>query len=301
MFRPSRVWCVGRGVPPGSVPSAGVPEDLPRVRGALSAFHAVRREAVAAVPGDPTGTVVRHWEGTDVVATASPGSALGWVQRVVGVGPDDHGVVDEVAAWFVDLHVPVWEAEVIPAGGDVRPLSAALARHGLLPSRHLDVLAGPVPPPPVSAPGGVVVTDVESGDGDRFAGVLLDGFGDSRGPGGAEHSAIARWPSLPSMRCCVAELAGETVGAAALMLDRGVALLANAAVLPAARQQGVHGALLAHRIDAARRAGVDFLAAAAQRGGPSHRNQRRAGLAVAATLAIWTSAPAGLPPPPNIG
>ncbi len=268
-----------------------VSEDLVRVRSVLAHFHRLRREAVAAVPGDPTRTVVGSWEGTDVVATASPGSDLEWVQRVVGLGPDDHGLVDDVAAWFVDLHVPAWEADVIPARGDVRPLSVALARNGLLPARHLDVLAGPVPPALARVGGGVVVTDVGPAAGDRFASVLLDGFGAGGGPGGAEHSAIARWPTMPSMRCCVAVVDGEAVGAAALLLDRGVGLLANAAVLRHGRGQGVHRALLAHRIESAHRSGADLLATVAEPGGSSHRNQQRAGLAVLATLTVWRNGP----------
>lgn len=266
---------------------AGVADDLVRARGALSLFHAARREAVAAVPGDPTGTVVRRWKGTDVVATASPGSELGWVQRVVGLAPEDHAMVDEVAAWFADRQVAAWEADVVPLPGDVRPLSGALARHGLLPARHLDVLTGPVPPALARVGGGVVVTDVGPAAGDRFASVLLDGFGAGGGPGGAEHSAIARWPTVPSMRCCVAVVDGEAVGAAALVLARGVGLLANAAVLPHGRRQGVHRALLAHRIESAHRGGADLLAAVAESGGPSHRNQPRVGLSVRATVTIW--------------
>ena len=85
---------------------------------------------------------------------------------------------------------------------------------------------------------------------------------------------------------------GEPVGGGAVLVHRGLALLAGAATLPAYRNRGVHAALHHARLALARRRGCDLAAQGAEPGSTSQRNAERRGLRVAYTRAILVREPA---------
>ena len=80
-------------------------------------------------------------------------------------------------------------------------------------------------------------------------------------------------------------------GGGAILIHRGVALLAGAATLPPYRNRGVHAALHHARLALARRSGCDLAAQGAQPGSTSQRNAERRGLRVAYTRAILVRDP----------
>ena len=88
---------------------------------------------------------------------------------------------------------------------------------------------------------------------------------------------------------------GQPAGGGAVLIHRGVALLAGAATLPAYRNRGVHAALHHARLALARRSGCDLAAQGAEPGSTSQRNAERRGLRVAYTRAILVRDP-GLNP-----
>jgi GNAT superfamily N-acetyltransferase len=87
--------------------------------------------------------------------------------------------------------------------------------------------------------------------------------------------------------CYLAEIDGEPVGAAAIALVDGVALLAGASTVPAARRQGVQRALLEARLRDAAASGCDIAMMGALPGSDSQRNAERQGFRIAYTRVKW--------------
>jgi GNAT superfamily N-acetyltransferase len=85
----------------------------------------------------------------------------------------------------------------------------------------------------------------------------------------------------------LAELDGEPVAAGALTLGEGVALLAGASTLPAARRRGAQRALLAARLRFAAEQGCALAMMGALPGSASQRNAERQGFRIAYTRIKW--------------
>ena len=85
----------------------------------------------------------------------------------------------------------------------------------------------------------------------------------------------------------LAELEGRAVGAGALSIHDGVALLAGASTRPEFRRRGAQSALLATRLEAAMDAGCDVAMMGAAPGSASQRNAERRGFRVAYTRTKW--------------
>lgn len=90
----------------------------------------------------------------------------------------------------------------------------------------------------------------------------------------------------------VAEIDGRPVAAASLHTHRGVGWLRAASVDPLHRGRGIQRALIAARIDAARRRGCELVGSCADVGGPSARNLERAGLRTVALRRRYRVEPA---------
>jgi GNAT superfamily N-acetyltransferase len=85
----------------------------------------------------------------------------------------------------------------------------------------------------------------------------------------------------------LAELEGQTIAAAALSINEGVALLAGACTIPAGRKQGAQLALLDRRLRHAAERGCDIAMMCAGPGTPSQRNAERHGFRIAYTRTKW--------------
>ena len=88
----------------------------------------------------------------------------------------------------------------------------------------------------------------------------------------------------------MAEREGEPIATGALNLVNGVALLAGASTIPAARRQGAQRALLKARLDFAAARGADLAMVVAQPGSGSQRNAERAGFRPVYTRVKWQRA-----------
>jgi MOSC domain-containing protein YiiM/GNAT superfamily N-acetyltransferase len=88
----------------------------------------------------------------------------------------------------------------------------------------------------------------------------------------------------------VAELDGRAVGAGSLHLHRRVGWLRAGSVLPDYRGRGIQRALIAHRIEHARRLGADIVGASAIEGGVSAANVERLGFRRVATRRSYRAA-----------
>jgi GNAT superfamily N-acetyltransferase len=85
----------------------------------------------------------------------------------------------------------------------------------------------------------------------------------------------------------LAEANGEAIASAGLALIDGVALLAGASTVPAARRQGAQLALLDARLRYAAVHGCDIAMMGAQPGSDSQRNAERQGFRIAYTRVKW--------------
>ncbi|WP_420128774.1 GNAT family N-acetyltransferase [Longimicrobium sp.] len=88
------------------------------------------------------------------------------------------------------------------------------------------------------------------------------------------------------------ELDGHPVGAGGLNVRDGVALLAGASTIAAARRRGAQRALLQARLRFAAERGCDLMMIVAQPGSASQRNAERQGFRVAYTRTKWQLRPA---------
>jgi hypothetical protein len=85
----------------------------------------------------------------------------------------------------------------------------------------------------------------------------------------------------------IAELDGTPIAAGGLAIDNGIALLAGASTIPAARRRGAQRALLDARLRYAGSAGCDIAMMGAAPGSDSQRNAERQGFRVAYTRVKW--------------
>jgi ribosomal protein S18 acetylase RimI-like enzyme len=215
-------------------------------------------------------------------AVASPERGeVDFMNRVIGLWPEDADQVDGIAAWYRGLGVRGW-FELAPAEGFDR-LAGALARAGAAQIGFHARLCGAVPGS-TSIPNGVRVE--ESPDPAVFADVLLRGHDvpeEARRTDGRafEHGRVQGW------RLYVAYVDDTPAGAAVLTLDDGIGYLANASTLPAFRRRGVQNALIAHRLADAAAHGCELIASGTDFGSQSQRNLERAGLQITYTKAVW--------------
>ncbi len=93
--------------------------------------------------------------------------------------------------------------------------------------------------------------------------------------------------SMAAATCFLAERDGAPVGAAALFMHAGTALLAGASTVPSARRQGVQNALLDARLRLAAERGCDLAMMVAAPGSSSQRNAERQGFRIAYTRTKW--------------
>ena len=169
-----------------------------------------------------------------------------------------------------------------------------LGRRGYRLSGFENILVMPLhrdDPEPVPAPG-IEVRPVEPGEVGavcvgRRPEFRRSGRVDRSGRGDGLHDA--RRGGTPTS--FLARIEGQAVGGGAVLIHRGLALLAGAATLPPYRNRGVHAALHHARLAFARRSGCDLAAQGAQPGSTSQRNAERRGLRVAYTRAMLVRDP----------
>lgn len=89
--------------------------------------------------------------------------------------------------------------------------------------------------------------------------------------------------------CFLAEVDGQPGAAGALVIHKGVALLAGGATVPDFRRRGLQGALLDARLRYAWEHGCDLAMMVAEAGSNSQRNAERQGFRIAYTRTKWRS------------
>lgn len=138
-----------------------------------------------------------------------------------------------------------------------------------------------------AAASGVRTRVISPGEEDLWAGVAARGWGESADTGFfRDFGRIAA--SKRDSVSFLAELDGAPIGAGALNMHDGVALLAGACTIPEGRRQGAQLALLYARLNYAAERGCELAMMCAEPGSSSQRNAERRGFRIAYTRTKWT-------------
>jgi GNAT superfamily N-acetyltransferase len=221
---------------------------------------------------------------------AGPGSPLSEAKAMGLHGPVTEADLDRLEAFYFARREPC-RVFICPLAD--ASLIDGLGRRGYRLSGFENFLAmsldsNDTEPPPTP---GIEVRPAGPDDVEVYLSVVVPNFVGPEGPTDNLRDLMA---SMFAVEFCPAFLAfveGQPVGGGAVLLHRGVALLAGAATLPPYRNRGVHAALHHARLALARRRGCDLAAQGAAPGSTSQRNAERRGLRVAYTRAILVRDP----------
>lgn len=160
-----------------------------------------------------------------------------------------------------------------------------LGRRGYRPTELTSVLYRPIGTIANDAP--VSARRIESGEEELWSATAAEGWSESPALATFIHDLGRVTAAAHDMYGFLAELAGRPIGAGAVAIHDGVALLAGASTIPPARKQGAQKALLQARLRFAAERGCDLAMMAASPGSASQRNAEREGFRIAYTRIKW--------------
>lgn len=249
----------------------------PTELGELEAFKSLLAGGPGAHEREIGGATCLAFEGT-------PGSTM--FNRALGLTATSDDVLDEIDGFFAAVGV-VYAVTVTP-GVDPEPLERRGLSRGYAWTKFQRDAGNP---PRVES---TVRVEVVGRDG---AAAFGDVFTRAYGTPALLRPLLERLPSLPGWTCFLAYAGATPAAAAALFVTGDVGWLGVAGTLPPLRGRGAQSALLAARIDAARKAGCTVLvtetgAPIDGKPGPSYRNIVRAGFQAAYVRENYLSSPA---------
>lgn len=250
-----------------------------------------RLRGMQAQPGNPWGIEIRRFgRATAFLARKIP---VHQFNRVLGVGIEDLGLLDDLAAFGRQSPV-AFGIEILPGDLDEH-LSKELS---VLEYRQCEFHAGFYGPASadVGLRSAVAVKRVDKAT--EFEEFLETHFEAYELPAALKDIIVPNmrpWRTFSDWHLYLAEIDGAPAAAAVLRIHGRLGYLASAATVPRFRRRGCQSALLARRIEDAAEIGCDLVCSQAAFGSTSHHNLERAGLRLAYTKAIWrrSSATAG--------
>ena len=232
---------------------------------------------------EPSSGAVRIAVGGTMAMFDGPGSPL---TQTFGLGiaePATAAGLDKLERFFKSRGSDVFH-EVSPLAG-VDTL-AVLAKRGYRPIELSSVLYQPIESWVARASNPAIeVRAVAPHDADLYARLAARGWSES--PEVQPFIEAFARISMECATCFVAEAGGAPIGAGAVFLHEGVALLAGASTVPEGRRQGAQLALLDTRLRYAAAKGCDLAMMCAAPGSASQRNAERNGFRVAYTRTKW--------------
>jgi GNAT superfamily N-acetyltransferase len=261
---------------------------LERTEGSANAAFVEARAAIA----PEVGATWCEVDGTFVMfdGVASP------LTQTFGLGlhaaPDDTRL--EVIETFLQSRGAAVHHEVSPlADASVLPL---LASRGYRPVELTTVLCQLLPLPPTPhqvAADGIGVRRVGLDEIDTWVETAALGWGESPELADFMRGLGAVTGRAEGTHTFLADRDGEPIAAGAMHIRDGVALLAGASTIPAARRHGAQAALLQARLRYAAVQGCDLAMMCAAPGSASQRNAERRGFRIAYTRIKWGREPLG--------
>lgn len=200
-------------------------------------------------------------------------------------------LLSEVEAFFEDRGAAVMH-EVSPLAGIAA--IGLLAERGYRPIELSTVLvqgiAAPSTPTPPSAAAGLTVRQIDPGDPHDVAAWIettITGWSEDPVVATFIRATAESTSANDAMLHFVVEREGEPIATGSLGLHTGVALLAGASTIPAARGLGAQNLILSARLAEARRQGCELAMMVTAPGATSQRNAERRGFRVAYTRTKW--------------
>jgi hypothetical protein len=233
--------------------------------------------ARACQEGQPGAAFLEIAGGVAVFAgTESP------LTQVVGIGlngPVDASEIESLDAFFRSRGARV-TIDFCPLADP--GLLEALAARGYRPTEFNNVLAKPLEGSPVFvAPR---VRRALADEGELWSGTVGQAFFEQAELAGQEMDVGRAVFAMAGGLCYLAASeSGEMAGGAAMVVREGLALLFADGVITRFRRHGLHGELIAARLNDAVAQGCDLAAASTLPGSISHRNYTRAGFQVVYT------------------
>jgi len=261
---------------------------LERTEGSANAAFVEARAGVAPEVGaswcEVDGTFAM-FDGVDSPLTQSFGLGL--------FAPPDDTRLDVIEEFLQSRGAPVFH-EVSPlAEASVLPL---LARRGYRPVELTTVLCQVLPLPPTTrqlAADGIGVRRVGLDEIDVWADTAARGWGETPALADFMRDLGIVTGRAVGTHVFLADRDGEPIAAGAMHIRDGVALLAGASTIPAARRHGAQAALLQARLRYAAVQGCDLAMMCTAPGSASQRNAERRGFRIAYTRIKWGRGPDG--------
>jgi GNAT superfamily N-acetyltransferase len=250
-------------------------------RDANARFVEVRAQVdrrVGAAWVDVNGTYAM-FDGVDSPCTQTFGFGL--------FAPPSESDLHTIERFFDERGAPVFH-EVCPLADPAH--LALLSDRGYRPMELSSVLYRPLDADPrQTTPNGSLVVRVVRSAADRsqWARTLACGWADQAGVADVIEPLAHVSAERADAHLFLVEADGDAIAAGSLSLARGVALLAGASTIPAARRRGAQSALLAARLAHASEHGCDVAMVVAAPGSGSQRNAERNGFRIAYTRTKW--------------
>lgn len=240
-------------------------------------YTATRAGVIGRWPGNPFGVALWH-EGA-VFACQVKGVPSPWLNRVIGLGEAEAGLVPALRAWFAEV-APRFETTPDSFGPG---LGRALAAAGLAPEGGDALVWG-------SGRGGAwpegvaVVEDAAALE--DFLEAHLVGLGLPPVVREGAKGNMRGWLGAPGFVLLLAREGGAPAGACALHRQNGQTYVADMSTRPEFRGRGVQARLLAAAHALQGEGGIIW--ARCRFLSQSHRNLQRAGLQTLCTTMFWT-------------
>lgn len=210
------------------------------------------------------------------------------INRAMGLG-----LGEPVGADALDTLESFYRGEGLPPEIELCPLAepslhALLRERGYSYRRFMQVLVRQPGGGAPAAPDDVEVNVAPPEQPGAWVYTVAGGFGDDTSqPETSPGLLLARSAMMrPNVTGFLATIDDEPVGAGAMAIGGGVAILFSASTRPAFRRRGVQSALIGARLAAAAAAGCDLVVVQAAPGSDSQRNLHRHGFRVAYTNVI---------------
>lgn len=163
-----------------------------------------------------------------------------------------------------------------------------LVSRGYRPIELTSILYRPISPAFDIATGRVRARQASPDESDLWSSVAAEGWGETPELGDFMRDIGRISMASEGMTAFLAEIDGRAAGTGAVAIHDGVALLAGASTIPAARNQGAQQALLEARLRHAAANGCDLAMMGASPGSASQRNAERQGFRIAYTRIKWS-------------
>ena len=244
-------------------------------------------EAMRSQPGNPYGVdIYRLGQVRAFVACGLP--EIGLFHRVMGLGPEHKGHVDEIQHFYHDHGIQHYFIDINPYHADSHLLNSLMAR-GFSQSLFQTYLYAIPVPTGWNAHSAVQARDITDSEVALFADLHIAGFrealaGMPEKTVQAYHDCTMLLYQHPGWHLSFSLMHGQPVGIGMLY----IASLAGGATLGQFRGNGSQTASLQHRIALAAQAQCTLVVGQASVGSRSQRNMEKANMYTAYTEITWT-------------